>query len=122
MFRVRTCLSLVTCLLLVGAGWAADTPPALATAQGTVDKVEKDSVTVRPRGPDGKFEKSVKLRLTGTSKLSLLTTRTQAGRVVLVQKDAAPADLQARQTIAVIYAAGADGPVLLSAVVQPADK
>jgi hypothetical protein len=123
MSRVRTCLSLFAYLLLVGAGLAADAPPPLATAQGVLDKVEKDSLTVRPRGADGKFEKSVTLRLTGTSKISLLTTRAQKGRVVLVQNDASPSDLRAKQVIAVIYADGPDGPVLLSAVAQPvADK
>src|SRR5436309_1120784 len=51
------------------------------------------------------------------------TARGQEDQVVLVQKDASPSDLRAKQVIAVIYAEGADGPVLLSAVAQPvADK
>jgi hypothetical protein len=120
MTRARIVLAVLTSLILVGAGFGADPQPDLATARGVIDKVEKDSITMRPRGADGKFEKSVTLRMTGTSKVTTLTTRMQKDKVVIVQKDAAPQDLQAKQTIAVIYTTGADGPVLLSAVVQPA--
>jgi hypothetical protein len=120
MSRARIFLAVLTGLFLVGAVLGADTPPDLSTAKGVIDKVEKDSITIRPRGPDGKFEKSVTLHLTGSSKVATLTTRAQKDKVVLVQKDTAAQDLQPKQTIAVIYANGADGPVLLSAVVQPA--
>jgi hypothetical protein len=120
MTRARIVLAVLTSLLLVGVGLGADAPPDLATARGVIEKVEKDSITIRPRGADGKFEKSVTLRLTGTTKVAALTTRMQKDKMVIVQKDAAAQDLQPKQTIAVIYATGADGPVLLSAVVQPA--
>jgi len=122
MTRARVIPAMIASLLLAAVGLGADTQPDLTIARGVVDKVEKDSITFTPRTAEGKFEKSVTLKLTGTSKLSTLTTRTQKDKVTLVQKDASPQDLQARQTIAVIYAAGSDGPVLLSAVVQPADK
>jgi hypothetical protein len=120
MTRARIILAVLTSLFLVCVGLGADTPPDLSTARGVIDKVEKDSITIRPRGADGKFDKSVTLRVTGTSKVSTLTTRTQKDKVTLVQKDTAPQDLQPKQAIAVIYADGSDGPVLLSAVVQPA--
>jgi len=114
MTRARIVLAVLTSLILVWAGFGADPQPDLATARGVI------SITIRPRGADGKFEKSVTLRLTGTSKVTTLTTRMQKDKAVIVQKDAAPQDLQPKQTIAVIYTTGADGPVLLSAVVQPA--
>jgi hypothetical protein len=118
--RARLCLAVVAGLLLAGAALAADPSPTLVTAQGVIDKVEKDSLTIRPRGADGRFEKSVTLRLTGTSKISLLTTRTQKGKTVIVQRDTSAQDLQAKQTAAVIYTTGEDGPVLLAAVAEPA--
>ena len=120
MTRARIVLAVLTSLILVWAGFGADPQPDLATARGVIDKVEKDSITIRPRGADGKFEKSVTLRLTGSSKISTLTTRAQKDKMALVQKDTSPQDLQPKQAVAVIYAEGSDGPVLLSAVVQPA--
>jgi hypothetical protein len=120
MTRTRIVLAVLSWLVLLGVGFGADTPPDLATARGVIDKVEKDSITIRPRGADGKFEKSVTLRLTGSSKISTLTTRAQKDKMALVQKDTSPQDLQPKQAVAVIYAEGSDGPVLLSAVVQPA--
>ncbi len=99
---------------------AADAPAALATASGSVVKVDKDSLTIRPRGPDGKFGKEIKLKLTGTSKVSTLTSQTRAGKTVVVQRDTDANDLQPKQPIAVIYTTGSAGAVLLSAVAQPA--
>jgi hypothetical protein len=122
MTRARLFLAVLACLILVGVGVSADAPPDLTTAKGVVDKVEKDTITIRPRTADGRFGKEVTLRVTGTTQVSTLTTRTQKGKVTLVQKGTSPRDLQPKQAIAFIYAAGADGPVLLSAVVQPADK
>jgi hypothetical protein len=121
MSRTRVCLALLAALVLAAAGRAADAPSfALATASGAVDKVDKDSLTIRPRGPDGKFEKSLVLRLTGTSKISTLTSQKRGAKTVVVQTDTGAKDLQAKQNVAVIYTTDADGPVLLSAVVQPA--
>src|SRR5947209_17511153 len=117
MARARIFLAVLTWLVLAAVGLGADTPPDLTAARGVIDKVEKESITVRPRGADGKFEKSVTLRLTGTSKLSTLTTRGQKDKAVFVQRDTEPKDLQPKQVIAVIYADGPYGQVLLSAVV-----
>ncbi len=118
----RACAILLAALLLAAAVRAADAAPSLATAQGIIDKVEKDSLTVRPRGAGGKFEKSLVLKLTGTSKISTLTFQTRGGKSVPVQKDTDAKDLSAKQMIAVLYTLGADGPVLLTAVVLPSDK
>src|SRR5581483_6602780 len=93
--------------------------PALAVAQGVVDKADKDALTVRPRGADGKFQKAVALKLTGTSRLTVLAPQKRGDKLVLTQRDADPKELAAGQPVAVIYAdAGKDGLVLLSAVVQ----
>jgi hypothetical protein len=107
-------------LLFLGPARAADTPLALATAQGIIDKVEKDSLTVHTRGPDGKFGKSVVLKVTGTSKITTVTPQTRGGKLVLVQKDTDVKDLQPKQSVVVIYATAGDDTVLLAAVVQPA--
>ncbi len=121
MMRVSVLCSVFLFVLLPGFTAAADAPATLSTASGTVAKVDKDSLTIRPRGPDGKFQAEIKLKLTGTSKISTLTTQTRAGKSVVVQRDADAKDLQAKQTIAVIYTTSSGGAVLLSAVVQPAD-
>ena len=98
---------------------SAQTPASLLVARGTVDKVEKNKLTVKPRSADGKFEKDLVLEVTGTSKLTSLTTQMRAGKAVLVQREVDAKDLQAKQAIAVIYSEGPAGPVLLAAVVQP---
>ena len=91
----------------------------IQTAQGVVEKVEKDTLTVKPRANDGRFEKTLVLKLTGTSKVSMLSTQTRGNQTIMVQKDADPKSLQANQPIAFVYATGKAGDVLLSAVVQP---
>jgi hypothetical protein len=94
----------------------------LAVVQGTVEKADKDTLTIQPRSTSGKFQKSLTLHLTGTSKVAVLSPRMMGGKVVLTQREGEAKDLQAGQAIAVIYthAGGKDGPVLLSAVVLPA--
>jgi hypothetical protein len=119
MMRVPVFGSLFVLLLLPAITTAADAPAALATASGTVAKVDKDSLTIRPRGPSGQFEKDLKLKLTGTTKISTLAVQTRAGKTVVVQRDTDAKDLQPKQVIAVIYTTGSSGAVLLSAVVQP---
>jgi len=95
--------------------------PSLSVAHGVVEKADKESVTVKPRAANGQFQKAVTLRVTGTSKVSVLSPQTRAGKVVFAQRDAEAKDLAAGQVIAVIYAeAGKEGPVLLSAVAEPA--
>jgi hypothetical protein len=120
--RTRVCLALLAFLLLAATGRSADAPLPLATAQGTIDKVDRDSLTIRPRGPDGRFDKSMTLRLTGTSKITTLAAQKRGAKAVVIQRDTDARELQPKQAVAVIYTNDADGPVLLSAVVQPAGE
>ena len=112
-------LAVTACLFLAGSAAAQNRePPALIVASGLVEKVDKESVTIRPRGPGGRFGKSVVLKLTGTSKVTTLGEQKRGGKVTLVQRDTDPKDLKKNQSIAVIYGTGPAGPVLLAAVVQ----
>jgi hypothetical protein len=106
--------------LVLALSLAAQAIP-IQTAHGTVSKVEKDSLTVHTRTPDGKFGPALTLKLTGTTVLTEATTRDMGTRQVIVQKTLKPADLRPgdKQVIAVIYANLKDGPVLLSGVVHP---
>ena len=99
----------------------ADELPALHTATGVVDKADKESLSVKPRGTDGKFQKTLALRVTNTSKVTILTPQKRGDKTVLGQREADVKDLIAGQTVAVVYAeAGKDDPVLLTAVAHPA--
>lgn len=117
MKRCRLALALLALVILTAQTPAQ--PPPLYTAQGAVEKVGKDTLTVKPRGADGKFGKSIVLRIAGTSKVTTLIPRMQKGVVVLTQKDTEAKDLQAKQTIALVYTMVKDRAVLLSAVVHP---
>lgn len=102
---------------------AAQDATPLLTAHGAVEKADKESLIVKPRGADGKFQKALTLKVTGTSKVAVLAPQKRDGKVVLTQREAAAQDLAPGQTVAVIYSeAGKDGNVLLSAVAQPAGK
>ena len=108
-------------LAVAGVAWAADAPALkVETAQGTVSRVGKDTLAVRPRGPDGKFGKAVSFKVTGTTKLTTVTAAMRAGKVVATQKDTDLKDLQPNQPVAIIYTNVGDSPVLLAAVAQPA--
>jgi hypothetical protein len=115
-------------LLLMVGGFAstqekkgADSPLTLLTASGVVDKADKDSLKVKPRGADGKFQKTLVLKVTGTSKVAVLTPQKRGDKVVLTQREVEAKDLVAGQQIAVVYAElGKDGTVLLTAVAHPA--
>ena len=108
--------------LTVSLAAAQDAAPLL-TAHGTVEKADKDALTVKPRAADGTFQKAVTLRVTGTSKVAVLAPQVREGKVVLTQQEGAAQDLAPGQPVAVIYAeAGKDGAVLLSAVAHPAGK
>src|SRR4051812_15143429 len=121
MRRLRVIAAIATLALFTAAGLAADAVD-FATAHGTVETVDKDSLTIKTRQADGKFGKTLVLQLTGTSRISTLQPQSRGGKAVMTQRETEAKDLQARQLIAVIYADG-DKPVLLTAVVQPlADK
>ena len=96
---------------------AADTP-ALATAHGTIERVEKESLTLKIRGADGRFAKPLVLKVTGTSRVATLSTQNRSGKIVLTQKDTELKTLEPKQTIAVIYAGEGEEATLLSAVVD----
>ena len=118
MRRCVVCVAVLACFFLATVGRAE--PPALGTASGLVEKVDKDSVTIRPRGPDGRFGKSLTLKTTGTSKVTILTEQKRAGKLTLVQREVEAKELQKNQAVAVIFATGTEGPVLLAVVAQPA--
>jgi len=113
---------LVAVFLFVALAPAADQVP-VATAHGKIVKMAKDQLAFQPRGPEGKFGKTVTLRLTGTSKITTLAPQTRNKKLVLTQKDTDAQDLNPGQVIAVIYAEpkGSE-PILLSAVVEPAPE
>jgi hypothetical protein len=115
----RVGLAVLAVLVLVRAGQTAEPLPVLA-AQGVVDKVSKDTLTIRTRGTDGKFGPNLALKITGTSKIGTLQPQMRAGKLVLTQRDTDARDLEPKQAIAVLYTTVKDSPVLLTAVVQPA--
>src|SRR4051795_5296837 len=110
----RRIIPLAVLLSLAGLA-AAQEAPGLSVAQGTVEKVGRDSLTIRPRSAEGRFEKSLVLRLTGTSRVARVAPQTRGGKVVLTQTDAEAKDLQPRQAIAVVYTTVKDEAVLLTA-------
>ena len=122
----RTLAPLALLLALTGLASAqdkkaADDPPALLAATGVVDKADKESLTVKPRDADGKFQKTLVLKVTGTSKVAVLAPQKRGDKVVLTQREVEAKDLVAGQVVAVVYAeAGKDGAVLLTAVAHPA--
>jgi hypothetical protein len=108
-------------LAVAGVAWAADAPALkVETAHGTVDKVGKDALMIRTRGPDGRFGKAVSFKVTGTTKLTTVTPAMRAGKVVATQKDTDLKDLKPNQPVAIIYTMVGGGPVLLAGVAQPA--
>lgn len=121
MAAVRLLLG-IALVLGVGGLILAEAVP-LASGHGVIDKVSKDSITIRPRGSGGQFEKAITLKVTGTSNFSVIGSRKGKGKgkSVITQKKAATKDLEAKQVIAYIYTKEGEPPTLLSAVVQPAD-
>jgi ribonuclease T1 len=91
--------------------------PFLVTAEGTIDSVDNDSLTLTPRGADGKVGKILVLKLSATSQVFMLTTQRQGDKIVLGQRELEPKALKSRQAIAVIYAV--PDHVLLTAVALP---
>jgi hypothetical protein len=113
----------MTLLISANEMKGAEDSPALAAAHGVVDKADKDSVMIKPRGPDGKYQKAISLKVTGTSRVTMLVPQKRGEAVTLTQRDIGAKDLSAGQAIAVIYTeAGSEGPVLLSAVAESGKK
>ena len=89
MMRWRSVLALPVLALAAGVLAAAE-PPPLLSAHGTVEKVGKDTLTIRPRLPDGKFGRGLALRVTGTSKVATLMPRREKLSVVLEGRGLTP--------------------------------
>ena len=106
-------------LLVAGAAWAQDDAASLHTATGNVLKTAKGTVTVQTRDAKGGFGKSVALKVTGTTKIHIVSHEKRGGKVVPIQRDADAKELKAGQRVAVIYAGSGGDDVLLSAVVLP---
>ena len=119
MMRIRFVFATLVSFVLAGLALAGDAPVPLATAQGLVEKVDKNTLTLQPRGPGGKFQKTLVLKLTGTTRVTTVTFQKRAGKMVPVQKDLDAKELQPNQQIAVIYTPEKTGGVMLSAVAQP---
>jgi hypothetical protein len=118
--RYFSVLLIFTAGLLVSTDvLAGEATPELAAAVGTVEKAEKDALTIQPRGPGGKFAKKIVLKITGTSKLTMVSQDKRGGKLVPVQREVEAKDLEINQHVAVIFVGGTD-PILLSAVVQRA--
>lgn len=122
MKRLQSISLLCVWLAMANCAHAQESGAGLMVATGLVEKVEGESLTIRPRSVAGRFEKNLVLRLTGTSRLSTLSPRSRGGKFVLAQRKVEASDLQLNQGIAVIYANGSGGPVLLSGVVHPAGE
>jgi hypothetical protein len=117
---MRYVAALMICVagfFVAAAALAGEAALELVAATGIVDKVDKDAVTIQPRGAGGKFTKKMVLKITGTSKLTAVAKEKRGGKLVPVQRDLDAKELEPSQSIAVIYVGGAD-PTLLSAVVQ----
>jgi hypothetical protein len=113
--------------LLLAATVLAQGEPQVMSKYGHVLKVDKESLTIQPRAPGGMDEKTMTLKITGTSKITVVSKEKRGGKFVPVQREVAAKDLQAGQRVAFIYTIvnpiGKDAEaVLLSAVAQPADK
>ena len=120
MFRSTPVFAVMLSAGFVAAQDKKEPEHSLGTATGAVEKADKENLTVKPRGADGKYQKTLSLKLTGTSKVTVLTPQKRADRVVLPQREIEAKDLVQGQAIAVIYTeSGKDGPVLLSAVAHP---
>ena len=118
MFRQFALVPLIVLASLSCVAQAADEAPHMQTVLGTIEKVEKESLTIKHKASDGKSETKMTFKLTGTSRFSMLSTQKRGDKIVFAQKDAEVKNLAEKQTIAVIYANNAGDHVLLSAVVQ----
>ena len=89
------------------------------TAVGTVEKFDKESVTIALAD---KPKKSIELKITGTSNFTLFAPQVRSGKTVITQRKAEATDLAKGQFVAVIYAEADKEYVLLNAVLKPIEK
>jgi guanyl-specific ribonuclease Sa len=116
--RVQLFLGALAWLCLGALGRAHGEVPYLLTAQGSIERVEENTLTLKPRTSNGRFSKNLVLKLTGTSRLTALGTHKRSNSVVIAQKELRREDLKPRQGIAVIYTTEASANILLTAIVQ----
>ena len=123
MIRLRAAAAVVLLCCVTTLTLAADAPPPLLSARGAVVKANASLLIVRPRLPDGKFDKALTLKIRGTSRVTIVSFQKREGQLVPVQRDGEVKDLRPEQVLAVIYTNLGDEYVLLSAVAAPpADK
>lgn len=120
MSRLRFAIVLGAWLLLAQVSPAAE--PPLATLTGVVSKATPNVLMVKPRGPEGRFNPTMVLKLRGTSKVFTVGTQTRRGQTVVVQRETSPGDLGENQVIVAIYTVVKDENILLTAVVQPGGR
>jgi hypothetical protein len=113
-------IRIVVLLLLLTAARspAADAP--LATTHGRIVKANAKLVILRPPTQGGRLGDAIVLKLTGTSRVTVVTIQQRGGQPAAVQRDVEAKDLQPNQIIAAIYTVIDQDKVLLSAAVQPA--
>ena len=118
---LRSLLVCGTMFLVAACIYAGESSPLeLTVGKGMVEKADKSEVTIQLRGAGGKFGKKVALKITGTSKLTILSKEKRAGKLSCPSNARLDAkDLEPNHAIAVIYAGGAE-PILISGVVQKA--
>src|SRR5262245_28391792 len=103
------CLFVAVCSMVSTA--LAETVP-LATAHGKVEAVDRDSLAYR-EDASCKAGRVIELKLTGTSRATLLSPQVRDGKLVMVQKEVELKNVEKGQPIALIYAKTKDGLVLL---------
>src|SRR6266481_658553 len=116
MIRKRIQIVILLLLLAAARSPAADAP--LATAHGRVVKANAKVVILRPPAQGGGLGDAIVLKLTGTSRVTVVTIQQRGGQPVAVQRDVEAKDLQPDQIIAAIYTVVDQDKVLLSAAVQ----
>lgn len=110
---------IIALIVLLSGSIAFADSPAFETAVGSVEKFDKESVTITLAD---KPKKIVELKITGTSNFSLFAPQVRSGKTVVTQRKAEATDLAKGQFIAVIYAEADKELVLLTAVLKPVDK
>jgi hypothetical protein len=124
MFRLSGLAGLFI-LAALSAQLAAQTPLTVTTAQGIVNSVEDDVLKFQPRGADGKLDKQVALQIQkNVSKVQMLTTKMQGGKVSASLATMDAKDLKRNQVIAVHYTSlkdkdGKETLILLDAIAVP---
>jgi hypothetical protein len=117
MARKGIVFSLFALALWAGPASAADIP--VITANAVVEKASRDSVTVLPRRADGRFDKSLVMRVSGTTTITIVGTRMQGRKLIFTQRGAKVQDLEKNQKVSIIYVRGKESNLLLAAVAQP---